>query len=91
MTLRALVVSGLLIAATAVPMLADDAKAPLHVSVQVVRSCRVTSDQAQVSVDCGKGAQPAQVSSGGAPLAERTLAGQTPVSPATVSTVTIHF
>ena len=91
MTLRALIISGLLIAATAVPMLADDARAPVRVSVQVVRSCRVTSDQPQVSVDCGMQAQPAQVRSGGAPLAERTLTGQTPVSPATVPTVTIHF
>ena len=90
MTLRALVVSGLLIAAAAVPMLADDAKSPVHVSVQVVRSCRVTTDQ-QVSVNCGTGAQPAQVSYGQAKPADRTLAGQTQVAPASVATITIHF
>ena len=90
MTLRALAVSGLLIAAAAVPMLADDAKWTVHVSVQVVRSCRVTTDQ-QVSVNCGTGAQPAQVSYGQAKPADRTLAGQTQVAPASATTVTIHF
>ena len=91
MTLRAFVVSGLLTAAPAVPVLADDAKAPVRVSVQVVRSCRVTADTSQVSVDCGSASQPAQVSSSQAKPAELTLTGQTPVAPASVATITIHF
>ena len=91
MTLRAFVVSGLLTAATTVPVLADDAKAPVQVSVQVVRSCRITTDQPQVAVDCGTASQPAQVSSSQAKPADLTLTGPTPVAPASVATITIHF
>ena len=91
MTLRAFVVSGLLTAATTVPVLADDAKAPVQVSVQVVRSCRITTDQPEASVNCGTAAQTVQVSAGQTSPAGRTLSGPTTVAPTSAATVTIHF
>lgn len=91
MTVRALVVSGLLTAASVVSVSADEVNAPVNVSVQVVRSCRVTTDQPQVSVNCGTASQPVQVSAGEAGLAGRTVTGQTPVAPTSAATVTIHF
>lgn len=96
MTPRVWVVSGLLLAATATAVLAttvlaDGSKASIGVSAQVVRSCRVTTDQPQVSVDCGTRPQPIQVSRSGAATVSRTVTGRTEVAPATVSSVTIHF
>lgn len=89
MTLRDLVTSGLLATALVAPVWADDAR--VQVSVQVVRSCRVTTDQPQVSVNCGTASQPVQVSAGEAKPSGRTVTGQTPVVPASAATVTIHF
>ncbi len=90
MTLRGLVASGLVAAACVAPALADDAKAPVTVSTTVVRSCRVTSEHAQVSVDCGTQASPVQVSYTSAPAAGSTAGSQAPVAPSATS-VTIHF
>ena len=91
MTLRDLVTSGLLATSLVAPVWADDGKAQVQVSVQVVRSCRVTTDQPQVSVNCGTVTQPVQVSAGEATPAEPTVTGQTAVAPASTATVTIHF
>jgi hypothetical protein len=78
MTLRGFAASCLLAAAAVAPALADAGKAPVQVSVQVVRSCRVTTDQPQVSVTCSTGAQPVQVTYAGAPAVS-------------APSVTIHF
>jgi hypothetical protein len=90
MTRRYLVVWGLL-AATVTPAMADDAKAPLRVSAQVVRSCRVTSDQPQVSVNCGSRPQTLHVTYDDAPVVLRSVSAPISVAPATARTVTIHF
>lgn len=88
---RGYVALGLLLGGIVAPVLADDAKAPLSVSAQVVRSCRVTSDQPQVSVDCGTRPQPVQVSDSGSAPVSRTVTNRTDVAPASASSVTIHF
>ena len=85
-----LVASGLL-AAMVAPVQADGAKAPLQVSAQVVRSCRVTSEQPQVSVNCGSRPQTLQVTYDDAPMLLQSVIAPTPVAPATARTVTIHF
>ena len=91
MTLRGLVASGLVAAATAAPALADGAKAPVLVSTEVVRSCRVTSEQAQVSVQCGgTQGQPVQVSYARAPQSDIAATGQTSAT-ASPTSVTIQF
>ena len=91
MTLRSLVAWGLLAGVVVAPAFADGGKAPLQVSTHVVRSCRVTTDQPQVSVNCGARPQPVQVSYSGAAPVQRTVTDQTTVAPASASTVTIHF
>ena len=91
MTPRVWVVSGLLLAGLATTVLADSAKATLGVSARVVRSCRVTTDQPQVSVNCGTRPQPIQVSHSGGAAVARTVTDRTEVAPASVSSVTIHF
>jgi len=90
MTPRVWVVSGLLLA-VGTTALADGARATLGVSARVVRSCRVTTDQPQVSVDCGTRPQPIQVSHSGGAAVARTVTDRTEVAPASVSSVTIHF
>ena len=91
MTARVWVVSGLLLSAPASAVLADSAKASLGVSAQVVRSCRVTTDQPQVSVDCGPRPQPILVSHSGGAIVARTVTDRTDVGPASASSVTIDF
>jgi hypothetical protein len=91
MTLRGLVASGLVAAAAMTPVLADSGKASVRISTEVVRSCRVTTDQPEVSVDCGTRTQSVQVSYAGATPVERAVADQVPVPPASATTVTIHF
>jgi hypothetical protein len=91
MTLRALVASGLVAAACVTPALADDAKAPVTVSTTVVRSCRVTSEHAQVSVNCGTQGQPVQVSYTPAPQSDIAPTGHTSAAPASPTSVTIQF
>lgn len=91
MTPRVWVVSGLLLAGPATAVCADGAKASLGVSAQVVRSCRVTTDQPQVSVDCGTRPQPILVSHSGGATVARTVTDRTDVAPGTASLVTIHF
>ena len=91
MTLRGLVASGLVAAACVVPALADDAKASVTVSAVVVRSCRVTSEQAQVSVHCGTQGQPVQVSYARASQSDIAATGQTSAAPASPTSVTIQF
>jgi len=86
-----LVASGLVAAATVAPALADGAKTPMQVSAHVVRSCRVTSDQPQVSVNCGSRPQPLQVTYDDAPVVLRSVSAPTAVAPATARLVTIHF
>ncbi len=77
-------------AAAVAPATAEGGRAPVRVSVQVVRSCRVTTDR-QVSVDCGTRPQPIQVSATGVPPVARTVTDHTAVAPASVHSVTIHF
>ena len=88
---RCLAASGLLVAAAVAPAMAGDSQAPLQVSAQVVRSCRVTSDQPQVQVYCGSRPQAVQVSYDKAPVAQHSASAPTSVAPATARTVTIHF
>lgn len=49
--------------------LAERAGGAVHVSVTVVRSCRVSTDTPSVRIDCGPRSQPVQItpSSAGAP------------------------
>ena len=91
MTPRGLVVSGLLVVASIAPALADGGKAPVRVSAEVVRSCRVTTDQTQVSVTCGASPQPVRVSYAAGAEAEPTTTAQPAVAPVSATTVTIHF
>ncbi len=94
MTLRRLLASGLIAAAAVAPALADGGKAPVRVSTEVIRSCRVTTvttDQPQVAVTCGSRPQSVQVSYTTAASASRAVAAQTPASPASVESVIIHF
>jgi len=91
MTLRGLVASALIAAAAVAPALAEGGKSPVRVSAEVVRSCRVTTDQPQVSVTCGSRSQSVQISHAGAtPVAPTTAAGSV-ASSASVESVTIHF
>ena len=91
MTLRGLVASGLIAAGAVAPALAEGTKSPVRVSTEVVRSCRVTTDQPQVSVTCSSRSQSMQVSLAGATPVARTAAAQPAASPAAVQSVTIHF
>jgi hypothetical protein len=95
MTLRTvslcLVVSGLLVTATVASAVADDSNASLQVSAQVVRSCRVTSDQPHVQVNCGSRPQAMQVTYDQPREAQPSAIAPTSVAPATARTVTIHF
>ena len=91
MTLRYLVASGLLGAATVAPAMAGDGKAPLRVSAQVVRSCRVTSEQPQVSVDCGTRPQTVLITYDEAQGSLRSVSAPTTVAPTAARTVTVHF
>jgi len=89
--MRHLLVASGLLATLVAPLQADGAKAPLQVSAQVVRSCRVTSEPSQVSVNCGSRPQTVQVTYDAAPLVLQSMNAPTPVAPATARTVTIHF
>ncbi|MBK5299513.1 MAG: hypothetical protein JJE40_20385 [Vicinamibacteria bacterium] len=91
MPLRAIAASGLLAAALVAPALADGGKAPVRVSAEVVRSCRVKTDQTQVSVTCGASPQPVRVSYAGGGSAEPLVAAHPAVAPVSATSVTIHF
>ena len=71
--------------------MAADSQSPLQVSAQVVRSCRVTSDQPQVQVNCGSRPQSLRITYDNAPVAPRSVSAPTSVAPTTARTVTIHF
>jgi hypothetical protein len=88
---RCLAASGLLVAATVAPAVAGDSQAPLQVSAQVVRSCRVTSDQPQVQVNCGSRPQSLRITYDTAPVPARSVSAPTSVTPTTARTVTIQF
>lgn len=91
MTPRVWAVSGLLLAAAATTALADGAKISLNVSAQVVRSCRVTTDPRQVTVDCGTRPQMVKVSYSGRGSVARTVTDRTEIGPASTSSVTLDF
>jgi hypothetical protein len=91
MTLRYLIASGLLAAVTVAPVTADAGQGSLQVSAQVVRSCRVTSEQPQVSVNCGSRPQTLHVTYDQAQGVPQSVSAPTAVAPATARTVTIHF
>jgi len=88
MTLRGFVALGLIAAAAVAPAFAEGAKSAVHVSAEVVRSCRVTTDRPQVSVTCSSPSQSVQVSHAGATPVAPTTATQ---SPASVESITIDF
>jgi len=85
-----LVGAAALVAAAALPALAESSKAALQVSVTVTRSCRVDGDGQQVAVGCGQRPQIVQVSHDGR-TSQKTISGTTPVAPSSSSTVTIDF
>jgi hypothetical protein len=93
MTLRTvslyLVASGLLVLATVASAVADDSQAPLQVSARVVRSCRVTSDEPLVQVNCGSRPQAIQVTYDKPQVVQPSA--PTSVAPTSARTVTIHF
>jgi hypothetical protein len=90
MTMRPrLVGAAALVAAAALPALAESSKAALQVSVTVTRSCRVETGGPLV-VGCGNHSQVVQVSHDGR-TSQHTLSGATPVAPSTSSTVTVEF
>jgi hypothetical protein len=91
MTLRALVASGVLAIVAVAPVRADGNKAALSVSAQVVRSCRVTSDQSQVSVNCGSRPQPVRVTVEGGLPGNAGVTNQTTVPADPPATVTVLF
>ena len=88
-TLARLAGAAALAAVTAMPAFADTSRAPLRVSVEVTRSCRVETGQ-QVVVGCGKHPQAVQVTESGR-TSSKTLTGTTPVAPASSPTVTVEF
>jgi hypothetical protein len=53
-----------LAAAVTVPLAAQGAKAPMRISVTVVRSCTVSTDTPTVTVNCGKRQPQMQVTGG---------------------------
>ena len=89
-TLRRVVIAGLLAASLPAPALAGSGTAPLRVSVQVTRSCRVVTAGEAVSVGCGPRPLAVQVSRDGR-TTSRTLTGPTPVAPGAGQTVTVEF
>ena len=79
-----------LAAIAALPAFAESSHAPLRVSAQVTRSCRVETQGQQVAVGCGKRPQAVQVTENGRTTLQ-TLTGTTPVAPASGSTVIVEF
>ncbi len=63
----------------------------MRVSVQVVRSCRVTTGGAEVALDCGSRPESVLVAIDSQPSVSRVVSAPTPVAPSTASFVTIHF
>jgi hypothetical protein len=89
-TLARLAGAAALAAVAALPAFAESSRAPVRVSVQVTRSCRVETHGEQVAVGCGKGSQAVQVTENGRTIS-KTLTGTTPVAPASGSTVIVEF
>lgn len=89
-TLRRALIAGLLAALLPVPALAGSGRAPLRVSVQVTRSCRVVTAGEAVSVGCGPRPLAVQVSRDGR-TTSRTLIGRTSLAPSAGQTVTVEF
>ena len=89
-TLRRALIAGLLAALLPVPALAGSGRAPLRVSVQVTRSCRVVTAGEGVSVGCGPRPLAVQVSRDGR-TTSRTLTGRSSLAPNAGRTVTVEF
>lgn len=81
----ALLVAGLAGAPSAAP-----SRATLRISVQVVRSCRVTTG-GEVRVDCGLRPELVRVQQDGHTVTDHLVLGSTPVAPSSATVVTIHF
>lgn len=80
----------LALVALAVPttaLAADSAKAPFQVSVTVVRSCRVSTDDPSVTVDCGTRQQPVRITDTRTP----SSAPPAPARTAGARAITIEF
>jgi hypothetical protein len=88
---RRLLAAGLLLAAGAPGLDAETTQAAIRVSVQVVRSCRVTTGGAEVALDCGSRPESVLVAIDSQPSVSRVVSAPTPVAPATAALVTIHF
>jgi hypothetical protein len=90
MTLRSRAVAVALLIGTA-PAAAQSAKAPLSVSVQVTRSCRVAGSHDQVAVACGRRPVAVQVVTGDGKGVPQSIEGTTPISRRPGEPVTINF
>jgi len=95
---RAFLLALPLVAASAVLAGADSAHAPMQVSVQVVRSCRVQSGGATASIECGRQPATVQVSTDGGAPSLKTVDGEssrqaTPVAetPSGTRTLVVNF
>ena len=95
---RAFLLALPLVAASAALVGADSAHAPMQVSVQVVRSCRVQSGGATASIECGTRPATVQVSMDGGATSLKTVDGgasrqATPVAdtPAGTRTLVVNF
>jgi hypothetical protein len=88
---RLVAVAGLFVLLGSSSAAAQGSGAPVRVSVQVVRTCRVTTATPQVSVDCGRRPQVVAVRNGQSPATLRALRASTEVAPSSARAVTIDF
>jgi hypothetical protein len=91
MSVRHLLAAAALAALPALSLAAQTARAPVHISVQVVRSCRVMTTAPQVSVDCGRRPQAVEVRQDQSAPTRRTISAATEVAPSSARTVTVDF
>lgn len=92
MSVRGLAVAGLLVLLGSSSSAAQGGdRAPVRVTAQVVRACRVTTATAQVVVDCGRRPQLVEVRHDQSPPTRRALSAATGVAPASARAVTIDF
>lgn len=88
---RLVAVAGLLVLLGSSLAAAQGGRAPVRVSVQVGRTCRVTTATPQVSLDCGRRPQLVAVRNDQAPATLRAIRAATRVAPSSGRTVTIDF
>jgi hypothetical protein len=90
MSARRLALAGLLVLLGSSPSAAQGGRAPVRISVQVTRPCRVSTATAQVSVNCGR-PQLVEVRHDRSSPTLRSVGAATGVAPSSARSVTIDF